>query len=200
MLANPRYAGRQVWNRQRTDHELINPDNTTLGTRDVMRWNRPEDWAISSHQEHPALVTEADFVAIQHIRAARETAPGRTYQLAGILRCGLCGRRMDSHWAHERPRYRCRHGHTSATADRGRPRNAYLREDRVLAHLPALLLRLAIGSHDPDATPASPGSGQVASASGAVEQLRASALTLTYDPVGRTLTADTEQAERILIG
>ncbi|MGR6999344.1 hypothetical protein ACU686_16320 [Yinghuangia aomiensis] len=28
MLSNPRHTGRQVWNRQRTDHELIDPDNT----------------------------------------------------------------------------------------------------------------------------------------------------------------------------
>ncbi|MGC0318961.1 recombinase family protein [Kitasatospora acidiphila] len=43
VLANPRYTGRQVWNRQRTEHELIDPDNTTLGHRDVMRWNTPDD-------------------------------------------------------------------------------------------------------------------------------------------------------------
>ncbi|MEU6324214.1 recombinase family protein [Streptomyces sp. NPDC047009] len=39
ILANPRYSGRQVWNRQRTDHVLLDPD--TLGTRDIMRWNAP---------------------------------------------------------------------------------------------------------------------------------------------------------------
>ncbi|MFE0457918.1 recombinase family protein [Kitasatospora sp. NPDC058965] len=115
ILANPRYTGRQVWNRQRTDHELIDPDNTTLGHRDVMRWNTPDDWAISHKQAHPALVSEADFVAAQHIRVTREATPGRTYQLAGILHCGLCSRRMDSHWTHQRPGYRCRHGHTSAS-------------------------------------------------------------------------------------
>jgi DNA invertase Pin-like site-specific DNA recombinase len=54
ILANPRYTGHQVWNRQRTDHDLIHPDNTALGTRDVMRWNTPEDWAISTTPAHPA--------------------------------------------------------------------------------------------------------------------------------------------------
>ncbi|MFF4317006.1 recombinase family protein [Streptomyces sp. NPDC001507] len=39
ILANPRYTGRQVWNRQRTDHDLVDPANTTLGHRDVLRWN-----------------------------------------------------------------------------------------------------------------------------------------------------------------
>lgn len=32
VLSNPRYTGRQVWNRQRTDHDLIDPDNTTSDT------------------------------------------------------------------------------------------------------------------------------------------------------------------------
>ena len=33
ILANPRYTGRQVWNRQRTDFDLADPANTTLGHR-----------------------------------------------------------------------------------------------------------------------------------------------------------------------
>jgi len=39
VLANPRFTGRQVWNRQRTDHDLIDPANTGLGHRQVPRWN-----------------------------------------------------------------------------------------------------------------------------------------------------------------
>src|SRR6516164_6537383 len=31
ILANPRYTGRQVWNRQRTDFDLVDPGNTGLG-------------------------------------------------------------------------------------------------------------------------------------------------------------------------
>jgi site-specific DNA recombinase len=31
ILANPRYTGRQVWNRQRTDSDLVDPANTGLG-------------------------------------------------------------------------------------------------------------------------------------------------------------------------
>jgi site-specific DNA recombinase len=33
ILANPRYTGRQVWNRQRTGFDLADPANTTLGHR-----------------------------------------------------------------------------------------------------------------------------------------------------------------------
>ncbi|WP_228718513.1 recombinase family protein [Kitasatospora acidiphila] len=197
VLANPRYTGRQVWNRQRTDHELIDPDNTTLRTRDVMRWNSPEDWAISRTQAHPALVTEADFVAVQHIRAARETAPGRTYLLAGLLRCRICGRRMESCWANQRPGYRCRHGHTSATPRPDRPRNAYVREDSILPHLAALAIRLTTTT----AGAVSPGTAEAPSVADCIGYLRHSNLTLTYDPEAQTLIANTDrEGERIFIG
>jgi hypothetical protein len=39
ILANPRYTGRQVWNRQRTDVDLVDPGNTGLGHKQVLRWN-----------------------------------------------------------------------------------------------------------------------------------------------------------------
>jgi hypothetical protein len=39
--AEPRYTGRQVWNRQRTENELADPGNVTLGYKSVPRWNLP---------------------------------------------------------------------------------------------------------------------------------------------------------------
>jgi hypothetical protein len=70
--------------------------------------------ALSANAVHPALVTEQDFVSAQQIRAARPASDGqvRRFALAGLIRCGVCGRRLDSHWNHGRPTYRCRHGHT----------------------------------------------------------------------------------------
>ncbi|MBK0869884.1 MULTISPECIES: recombinase family protein [unclassified Saccharopolyspora] len=131
ILANPRYTGRQVWNRYGTDHDHSRP---------VRRPNPAAEWTISTRVTHPALVTEADFVAAQSIRAPRKAGDGtvRTYALAGLVRCGVCGRRMDSHWINRRPGYRCRHGHTSSrprTADQ--PRSLYVREDRLLDWLTA---------------------------------------------------------------
>jgi site-specific DNA recombinase len=75
ILANPRYTGRQVWNRQRTDHDLIDPANTTLGHKAVQRWNLPTGWVISKQLAHPALVSEHDFIAVQNMSAPR--GPGR---------------------------------------------------------------------------------------------------------------------------
>jgi site-specific DNA recombinase len=71
ILANPRYTGRQVWNRQRTDFDLVDPANTGLGHRQVQRWNLPEGWVISRHPAHPGLVSEADFIAAQDAAAPR---------------------------------------------------------------------------------------------------------------------------------
>jgi len=67
ILANPRYTGRQVWNRQPTDFDLVDPANTGPGHRQVQRWNLPDGWVISNRPAHPALVSEADFIAVQQM-------------------------------------------------------------------------------------------------------------------------------------
>ena len=82
ILANPRYTGRQVWNRQRTDFDLVDPGNTGLGHKQVQRWNLPEGWVISKQPAHPALVSEADFIAAQDTTVPRGPA--------GRLPAGIC--------------------------------------------------------------------------------------------------------------
>lgn len=56
------------------------------GHREVLRWNPAQDWVISKKMAHAGLVSEADFVAAQAIRASRPTGDGttRTYLLAGL--------------------------------------------------------------------------------------------------------------------
>ena len=125
---------------------LVDPANTTLGHKQVQRWNLPEGWVISKHPAHAALVSEADFIAAQDTTAPRGPAgPAvRRYLLAGLITCGRCGRRLESAWSYGRAAYRCRHGHTSATVpDPARPKNAYVREDQILPHLAALAILLA---------------------------------------------------------
>jgi site-specific DNA recombinase len=105
----------------------------------------PEGWVISNRPAHAALVSEADFIKAQDTTAPRGPAApaARRYLLAGLLACGRCGRRMESAWSNGKPGYRCRHGRTSATSpDPGRPKNTYIREDKLLPHLPALHLFL----------------------------------------------------------
>ena len=188
ILANPRYTGRQVWNRQRTDFDLVDPANTTLGHRQVQRWNLPEGWVISRHPAHAALVSEADFIAAQDTAVPRGPAgPAlRRYLLAGLLACGRCGRRLESSWSNGKPAYRCRHGHTTATGP-GRVRNTYVREDQILPHLAALAILLDAGNAgDVSAVSITAPAG----AANLIDQLRASGAILTYDPDTRTIRFD----------
>jgi site-specific DNA recombinase len=209
ILSNPRYTGRQVWNRQRTDLQLADPLDISLGHRPVQRWNLPDGWVISARPAHPALVSEADFVAAQETKAARGPAPGsgrpdaRRYLLAGLLVCGTCGRRMESAWSNGKAAYRCRHGHTSATGpDPRREKNAYIREDCALEHLPALHLLLTRAEprrvrrrrtrRGVDVQP-------VLSPQDAVRFFRESQIALVYDQATGTLQAHNSETAKIII-
>ena len=116
ILANPRYTGRQVWNRQYTDHREAVPGDRRSSRGPVRVWNPRSDWVISAEPTHPALVSDEDFLAVQQITAV--PPPGdwqtRRYAFTALLVCGVCGRRLEGHWVNRRPAYRCRRGHTSA--------------------------------------------------------------------------------------
>jgi hypothetical protein len=204
ILSNPRYTGRQVWNRQRTDKDLADPADVSLGHKSVQRWNLPDGWVISARPAHPALVSEADFIAAQGIGAARGPAPARDpaapgtrqYLLAGLLACGTCARKMESAWSNGRPAYRCRHGRTTAAApDPGLAKNAYVREDQILAELPGLHLLLT--GKQPARRRRSRRGTDVrppASPQDVIRYLRGQELTLTYDPAAGVLRAEAAHA------
>ena len=200
ILANPRYTGRQVWNRQRTDRDLVDPSNTGLGHRQVQRWNLPEGWVISKRPAHPALVSEADFIAAQDATAPRGPAgpATRSYLLAGLLACGRCGRRLESAWSNGKPAYRCRHGYTSAARpEPGRPKNTYVREDQILPRLSAVAILL-------DRDPAlSSGTAQITApreTAALIDQLRTAGIILTYDPDTRTLRTGDSSIAAVTVG
>jgi site-specific DNA recombinase len=145
ILRNPRYTGRQVWNRQSTDYDVTGQPDDVLGRTDARRWNPPQGWVVSDRVVHSPLVSEEEFVAVQAVRSGRlpVCAAPRVFRLAGLLVCRLCGRHLDAHWVHGRAAYRCRHGHrSSASPQRDRPGIVYVREDQVLiflaSHVPAL--------------------------------------------------------------
>lgn len=153
ILGNPRYTGHQVWNRTSADRSTRSPSGRRTSVR-----NEQHAWAISTRIAHPPLVSEQDFVAARTIQAARHStgqaadADGRECicQLAGRLRCGICGRKMDSHRSHGRAAYRCRHGHTTArTRPVGARGNLYLREDQLLVHIAAQLTAAGLAD-DPE--------------------------------------------------
>ena len=201
ILGNPRYTGRQVWNRQPSEAVLVDPANTGLGHKQVQRWNLPEGWVISRHPAHAALVSEADFIAAQDTAVPQGPAglPARRYLLAGLLTCGQCGRRLESAWSNDRAAYRCRHGYCSATVpDPARPKNIYLREDRILPHLAALSILLA-GDKTPDRA-GQAGITAPAWTAALIDQLRATGTMLTYDPGTRTIRAGDGTAVAVTAG
>jgi site-specific DNA recombinase len=202
ILQNPRYTGRQVWNRQRTEKDLTDPADVSLGHKNVQRWNLPDGWVISARPAHEALVSEEDFIAAQGVSAARGPVPAgdpavperRRYLLAGLLACAVCGRRMESAWSNGRPAYRCRHGHTTAAPpDPGRPKNAYVREDRILAHLPVLHLLLTEPDIETRRRRRTRRGTDVRcqAVEDVIRYLREQRITLTYDPVAASLCAGT---------
>ena len=48
ILANPRYTGHQVWNKQRKDEVLIDVDDVALGHTTKLRWNGSDMWVWSA--------------------------------------------------------------------------------------------------------------------------------------------------------
>jgi len=208
ILENPRYTGRQVWNRQRTDTELADPGNVTLGHKSVQRWNLPDGWVISSRPAHPALVSEDDFVAAQDVNAVRGPVPQdepvvRRYPLAGLLACGVCGRRMESAWTNGKPAYRCRHGRTSAIApDPSRPKNTYVREDKLLPHLPVLhLLLTSPATRARRRTRAGADVRSTVSPGEVTGYLREHEIALTWDPAASALRAHAAKtAKTVTVG
>ena len=190
-------------NRQRTDTELADPGNVTLGHKSVPRWNLPDGWVISNRPAHPALVSEAGFIAAQDIDAARGSAPQdapvlRRYLLAGLLACGMCGRRMESAWSNGKAAYRCRHDRTSAMApDPARPKNTYGREDKLLPHLQALHLLLTTPAvRARRRTRAGAELTGTASPGEVIAYLRDHEITLTWNPVAATVQARVTQTAK----
>jgi len=143
---------------------------------------------------------------VQGTRAACQDAQaGRRYRLAGLLCCGICTRRLVSCWSNNRPAYRCRHGYSSAsTPDPARPKNLYIREDRILPHLPALYVLLAGADAAAGRRRRRTRRGAdircPVSAEDVIAYLRAREITLTYDPWTGILQAGTPDAVTTVIG
>jgi hypothetical protein len=146
----PRYTGRQVWNKQRKDEVLLDVEDVSLGHTTKLRWNSTDKWVWSEDVAHPPIVDPELFIQTQQLLAGRGRGPGdrktprtrRPYVLRGAFHCGVCDRKMQGHWAHQAAYYRCRYPQKYALANRVRhPSNVYVREDAVLPALDGWLAR-----------------------------------------------------------
>ncbi|MFI0411931.1 recombinase family protein [Actinomadura sp. 3N508] len=144
IVTNPRYTGRQVWNKQRKREVLIDVHDVTLGHETKLVWNTPDQWVWSNDIVNPPIIDEETFRAAQELLAARGHGPARhkphrarhLYMLRGILHCGICHRKMEGSWNNGAPYYRCRFPEEYALVNKiMHPRNVYLRESVLLPRL-----------------------------------------------------------------
>jgi site-specific DNA recombinase len=143
ILANPRYTGRQVWNRQRKDEVLLDVNDVALGNTTRQRWNEHGEWIWSDQPVHDPLIDTATFELAAGLRRTRgstgQRAPRptpRPYCLRGLLYCGVCDRRMQGSWNNHAAYYRCVFLSQYAAKNKiDHPRAVYLREDQVLPGL-----------------------------------------------------------------
>jgi site-specific DNA recombinase len=149
ILANPRYTGRQVWNKQRKDEVLIDVNDVGLGHETKMRWNDQDKWIWSDRPVHEPLIDVKVFEQAQVTRRAKGAADQRSprrarhpYALRGLLYCGVCGRRMQGSWNNGKPHYRCVFLSEYAARNKiNHPASVYLLEEQLLPQLDQWLSR-----------------------------------------------------------
>ncbi|TCC33229.1 recombinase family protein [Kribbella speibonae] len=167
ILNNPRYTGYAVYGRWQKVEELLDPDDVAAGY--VVRFRRSPQAKIVRSREpaHPAIISVETFTAAQLRQRKRKsdgiqkwsaverrrTSPKRVYALRGLVRCGLCARKMEgAARRQEIVYYRCNArtlvpGSASALAH---PRQIYLREDVVTPAVNRWIGSLFDPVHRPD--------------------------------------------------
>lgn len=158
ILDNPRYTGYAVFGRWVRHEMLLDPDDVAAGH--VTRFRRaPAERIVRSREPaHPAIVSVQAFTQVQLARRSkaasglagvRRTDRGgrstaRSYLLRGLVRCGVCRRRMQGATIRDGAYYRCtaRTMAPGAMALADHPVTVNLREDVVVAALNGWIGRL----------------------------------------------------------
>lgn len=149
ILDNPRYTGYAIFGRWARHETLLDPDDVAAGH--VTRFRRASADRIvrSRRPAHPAIVSVETFTAVQMKRRGKSAgglasarrsergprpAPKNTYLLRGLVRCGVCSRRMQGEAVRSRLYYRCtsRTMAPGAAALAAHPPTVNLREDHVV--------------------------------------------------------------------
>jgi DNA invertase Pin-like site-specific DNA recombinase len=140
IVSNPRYTGRQVWNRQRRDEVLLDVEDVAAGHETKMRWNPKAEWVWSSELTHEPLVDTELFARAQEIAAAGAHRPTeakqhrvtRRYVLSGCVFCSKCGRRMQGNSVRGHSWYRCKFPAEYALTERlDHPKSVQVKEDAL---------------------------------------------------------------------
>ena len=143
ILRNPRYTGRQVWNRQSRDEQLIDVEDVAMGHKTRQIWNDQANWIWSAEQAQEAVVDVETFTRAQQIAGAGAGRPAKKvsrrrnpYLLRGLILCSSCGRRMQGSWNHDQAHYRCKLPSEYALANKvDHPPTIYVKESAVVPAL-----------------------------------------------------------------
>ena len=129
---------------------LIDVEDVALGHTTKLRWNESGKWIRSDKAVRSRIIDRETFGQVQTMISGRATAPAghkphrrkHPYALRGLVTCGICGRRMQSHTVHGDAYYRCRFPAEYALANRvEHPLSVNLREDAIIGHLDRGLAR-----------------------------------------------------------
>jgi len=144
MLYNPKYTGYQVWGRQRRVKEFINPLVPSAGEIRKKVWNPPEEWTFSKESTHEAIIPKEWFVKVSKVAKDRASSrvsynwdkrrdKKRDYLFRGMIRCGICGRRLQPSFNNGKNYYRCHYrvDYGVVGAAGNHPNTVYLREDKL---------------------------------------------------------------------
>jgi hypothetical protein len=152
ILGNPRYTGYAFFGRWTKHETLLDPDEVAAGHVVRFRRSSADRMVRSREQAHPAIVSVETFTQAQLRRRSRSaggirnlgklertrTTGTRPYLLRGLVRCALCGRRMQGAVIRKRETYyRClaRTLAPGFAALAGHPRTVNLREFDVVEPL-----------------------------------------------------------------
>lgn len=152
ILDNPRYTGYAVFGRWTKTEKLLDPDDVAAGH--VVRFKRsnPERIVRSRRPAHPAIVSVETFTEVQlrrrsragngirdRVKLERTTIAKGPYVLRGLVRCSLCGRKMQGGIIRKQVYYRCHAKELIPGSDvaRHHPKSVNLRECHLLPPLNA---------------------------------------------------------------
>ena len=147
ILDNPRYTGYAFFGRWTKHETLLDPDDVAAGH--VVRFRRSSSDRVVRSREpaHPAIVSVQTFTQAQLLRRSKgaaglqtarkaersERPTKRAYLFRGLIRCAVCGRKMEASPRAHGMYYRCpaRTLAPGSPALASHPPAVYLREDPI---------------------------------------------------------------------
>lgn len=124
-------------------------NDVALGHTTKQKRNELALWIWSKELVHEPLIDACTFEQVQALHGAKgsadERAPRRTprgYPLRGIIRCGICERKMQGSWNNGKPHYRCTFLNQYAAKNKvSHTASVYLCEEQLLPEVDAWLAR-----------------------------------------------------------